>query len=84
MTMGHVVLNLEKRLAPGAEAEFRIFTKAQWDDLHTELARIAFTKSNDGRWKSGVVWLSEVDDSTKLVPALLVGDDALAIARIER
>lgn len=83
MTMGHVALSLEKRLAPGSEAEFRIFTKAQWDEVHVELAAIPFSKIRDGRWESGVVWLGEVDDETKLIPALLVGNDAISQSRRE-
>lgn len=77
MTMGHIALSFEKRLAPGTEAEFRIFTRAQRDDVHEELAGIPFTKIGDGRWKSGVVWLGEVDNHTKLIPALLVGRNAI-------
>jgi len=78
MTMGHVALRLEKRLAPGARAEFRIFKKSEWDELHGELAGIPFTQTRDGRWKSGVIWLGEVDDKTKLIPVLLIGSRAIA------
>lgn len=73
MTMGHVALRLGKRLAPGTEAEFRIFTRPEWDEMHEELEQIPFVKTSNGRWKSGVIWLGEVDDATKLIPAMLVG-----------
>ena len=76
MTMGHVALNLEKRIAPGVDAEFRILTKAQWDLSHKQLAGIPLNKLKDGRWKSGVIWLGEVDENTKLIPALLIGPEA--------
>ena len=77
MTMGHVALSLEKRLAAGAEAEFRIFTKAEWERAHDDLTALPFAKTRNGLWKSGVVWLGEVDDDTSLIPALLVGKDAI-------
>ncbi len=77
-TMGHVALRLEKHLAPGAEAAFRIFTKAEWDEFYPELSTKPLLKTRDGRWMSGVVWLGEVDDRTKLIPALLIGNDAIA------
>lgn len=80
MTMGHVALNLDKRLAPGATAEFRVFTKGDWDEIHQELSRIPFVKTADGRWKSGVVKLGEVDTQTKLIPVVLVGETALKLA----
>lgn len=79
MTMGHVALNLEKRIAPGTEAEFRILTKAEWGEVHGKLAELPFTKTGDGRWKSGVVWFGEVDEATKLIPALLIGNEAIGI-----
>jgi hypothetical protein len=77
MTMGHVALSLEKRLAPGAEAVFRIFTKAEWESRHVELAALPVAKTRNGLWKSGVVWLGEVDDNTNLIPALLMGKNAI-------
>ena len=78
MTMGHVALNLKKRLAPGTEGEFRILTRAQWERAKSELEKIAFATSTDGRWKSGAVWLCEVTPNSKLVPVVLVGEEAIA------
>ena len=78
MTMGHIALNLKKRLAPGTEAEFRILTRAQWEQAKPTLETIEFTSSADGRWKGGTVWLCEVNQETKLVPVVLVGKEAIA------
>jgi uncharacterized ferritin-like protein (DUF455 family) len=78
MTMGHVALRLGKRLAPGTDAEFRILTKSEWDEAQEELASIPLTQTRDGRWKSGVIWLGEVGDDTKLIPVLLIGSLAIA------
>jgi hypothetical protein len=77
--MGHVALRLEQRLAPGVCAEFRILSKREWDKAHQKLSEIRLLRSNDGRWKSGVVWLGEVDESTKLIPLVLVGDEAICV-----
>jgi hypothetical protein len=79
-TMGHVALNLEKRLAPGSDGQFRILNKRYWEQVHESLNEIKFEKARDGRWKSGVVWLGEVNERTKLIPAVLVGTEALQIA----
>ncbi len=78
MTMGHVALQLKKRIAPGVQAEFRILTRAQWESAEKKLASGEFQSSPDGRWVAGAVWLGEVDDDTKLVPVVLVGDQAIA------
>jgi len=75
--MGHVALNLKKRLAPGVEAEFRILTRSQLESAEAQLRRMKLTKSRDGRWISGTVWLGEFNDDTKLVPVVLVGDEAI-------
>ena len=80
MTMGHIALSLDKRLEPGVEAEFRIFSKSQWSKIENKMASLPFAKSGSGRWKSGLIRLGEVDDQTKLVPVLLVGIDAIAVA----
>ena len=80
MTMGHIALSLDKRLEPGVEAEFRIFSKSQWSKIENKLASFPFAKSGSARWKSGLIRLGEVDDQTKLVPVLLVGIDAIAVA----
>ncbi len=83
MTMGHVSLALKKHLSPGVPAEFRIFTKSEWDAVSanfeaTPLIRQSSTSgnlnSNRNRIQSGLVRFSDVDESTKLIPCLLVGD----------
>lgn len=73
MTMGHVARNLEKRLANGVLAEFRVFTRAERERFASKLDFVDVVKSNDGYLKSGVVWLGEARSSTKLVPALIIG-----------
>ena len=73
MTMGHVAHQLEKRLAPGVLAEFRVFTRSERDRFAPKLDFAGVVKSNDGYLKSGVVWLGEVRNETKLVPALIIG-----------
>ena len=78
MTMGHVALALKKRLAPGAEGEFRILTRAQWEQANSVLEGIGFETSTDGRWKNGAVWLCDVSRETKLIPVVLVGEKAIA------
>ncbi len=78
-TMGHVAFALEKRLAPGINAEFRILTKIEWRQLYPLLDQIPLTMSRDGRLKSGAIWLGEVDDDTRLVPVLVVGGEAMAV-----
>lgn len=76
-TMGHVALNLEKRIAPGTPAEFRILNHGQWSEVDPNDERFALQRSPDGRWKSGVVFLSELRDRTQLVPAVVVGKATL-------
>ena len=90
MTMGHIALGLKKHLAPAVSAEFRIFTKSQWNTVEAKLKdvpliRHAKTSVNvvSNRLRSGVVWFGEVDDSTKLIPCLLVGDEAMVAGAIE-
>ena len=82
MTMGHIALRLEKWLAPGIEAEFRILSKAEWDEMKNVFAQIRLEKSADGRWQSGIVWLNEVDDHTKLIPLLLVGRSVAILSQL--
>jgi hypothetical protein len=65
-------------LAPGVLAEFRILTRREWKQANHQLASISFTRSRDGRWKSGVVWLGEMDGESRLIPVLLIGADAIA------
>ncbi len=74
MTMGHVALNLQKRIAPGAEAVFRIFTQSEWSEVQSELEDVKLECSRDGHWKSGMIRLSEFGPHSKLVPVVLVGD----------
>ncbi len=73
MTMGHVALNLKKRVEPGAEAEFRIFRKAEWDQIADKIGGTPMETIPDGRWKSGVFCLGEPNENTQLVPVMLVG-----------
>jgi hypothetical protein len=83
MTMGHVALELEQRLAPGVHGAFRIFTAAQWQRVEAPLASVALETGRGGQWKSGVIQLSEVDAQTKLVPVVLVGPEALRAADLQ-
>lgn len=78
ITMGHVAKSLEKRLAPGVPAEFRIFSQSEWDESSvSKLESMDLVKSNDGYLKSGVVWLGRLGANTKLLPILLVGQDVI-------
>ena len=77
-TMGHVALNLKKKIAPGVQAEFRILTRGEYDVVEERLHALPpIVQTKDGRWKSGVVWLSEPDSDTKLIPVVLVGNEAI-------
>ena len=80
MTMGHVARRLGRSVSTGVQSHFRILTKDQWRKYGPVLDEIPFQKTRDGRWKSGVLWLGEVDQHTKLVPALLIGKEALKLA----
>ena len=80
MTMGHVARQLGRSVSAGVESQFRILTKATWQELHANLDAIPFETTRGGRWKSGVLWLGEVDQHTKLVPAFLIGKTALKLA----
>ena len=72
--MGHVALNLKKKIAPGVQAEFRILTRSEYDVVEERLRGLPpIVQTKDGRWKSGVVWLSEPTSNTKLIPVVLVG-----------
>jgi len=77
MTMGHVALAMQKKVAPGVLAEFRILTKSEWSQLPDSIKQAPLTTSPDGRWTSGIVRLSEVEEKTKLVPLVLIGPDSL-------
>ena len=80
MTMGHVARQLGRSVSTGVESQFRILTKETWQELRPSLDNVYFERTRDGRWKSGVLWLGEVDQHTKLVPALLIGKEALKLA----
>ena len=81
MTMGHVALQLKKHLAPGVEGEFRIFSKRELQPILPSLQQMPLVKANDGPWKSGVVWLGDVDNYSKLLPAFLVGKEVVNLVR---
>ena len=73
MTMGHVALELQKKVAPGVVSEFRILAESQWRQLPDSIKEAPLTTIKDGRWSSGIIRLSEVDENTKLVPFVLIG-----------
>ena len=77
-TMGHVALNLKKKVAPGVQAEFRILTRKEYNAAKKRLLDLPkLTQAKDGRWQSGVVWLSEPTNETKLLPIVLVGKETI-------
>ena len=78
--MGHIALRLKKRLASGTEAMLCVLNRDEWDRCHAELAKLPLGKLRDGRWTSGVVWLGEVDEQTKLIPAVLIGEEAMTLS----
>ncbi|MDA8563275.1 ferritin-like domain-containing protein [Mariniblastus sp.] len=73
MTMGHVALALERKLAPGVRAKFRILTRPEWDRFSKSERSAPVTFNQAKRWTSGFVRLSEVNPSTKLIPLVQVG-----------
>lgn len=73
-TMGHVALELATHLAPGIQAEFRILNRAQWQPQRDTFLRPPLEKSRDGRWRSGIVLLGEINDTTQLLPVVYIGD----------
>jgi len=75
--MGHVALAMQRKVAPGVVAEFRIFTNSEWSQLPDSIKRAPLTTSQDGRWSSGIVRLSELNEKTKLVPVVVIGRDCL-------
>jgi len=76
-TMGHVSLALAKRLSSGSVGQFRIFTAKQWRMVWPSLKSLPLLCSGEGHWKSGVIPLADVDAGAKLVPVVLVGNEAL-------
>ena len=79
MTMGHVALKLSKNVATGVESEFRILNASQWNAAKARLMSIKTETARDGRWKSGVIKLSEPTEHSKLFPVILVGKEALEL-----
>jgi hypothetical protein len=77
MTMGHVALALQKKVAPGVVSEFRVLAKSEWSQLPDSIKRAPLTTSQDGRWSSGIIRLGEVNEKTKLVPVILIGRGCL-------
>ena len=73
MTMGHIALALQKKVAAGVVAEFRILAKSKWNQLPVSIKQAPLTTAKDGRWSSGIIRLSEVNEKTKLVPFVLIG-----------
>ena len=80
LTMGHIALQLEKRLTAGVVGEFRILSKDERSKVGPLLASHPLVKARDGRWRSGVVELSEWDGDTKLSPVVLIGE-SIALAK---
>ena len=72
-TMGHVALALEKRIANGVKAEFRILTQSQYLQQRDRLESLQLDCDDDGRWRSGVVWLGQRSDVARLIPCVVVG-----------
>ena len=55
MTMGHVALALERKLAPGVRAEFRIFSRTEWEALSANDCSSAVSFNQARRWTSGLI-----------------------------
>ncbi|MFT5299890.1 MAG: uncharacterized ferritin-like protein (DUF455 family) [Mariniblastus sp.] len=79
-TMGHVACRLKKRIAPAVNAEYRILSKQEWDTCGGKLRNLELKQIKDGRWSSGVIWLGQASSKSKLVPVVLVGDEAIEVA----
>ena len=78
MTMGHIALELSKKVATGVESEFRILNASQWNKCKEKLLNIKTETARDGRWKAGVIQLSQPTDQSKLFPVMLVGKAAVS------
>ena len=76
-TMGHVALRMEPKLAPGVIAEFRILQHQEWEASRLRLREFELAAAPDGRLRSGVVMLGEVEPGSLLVPLLAVGSEAI-------
>ena len=81
MTMGHIALKLSKNVATGAQSEFRILNVTQWNAVKDALSEIEIETARDGRWKTGVIKLSEPTEKSLLFPIMLVGKTAMKVAR---
>ena len=79
MTMGHVALKLSKNVATGVESVFRILNAAQWSASKEKLLSVKTETARDGRWKAGVIRLSEPTEQSKLFPVMLVGKAAISM-----
>ena len=73
MTMGHVALALDRKLAPGVRAKFRILTRPEWAKFSESAQQKSVTFNQVKQWTSGVIRLSEVGPATKLIPLVEVG-----------
>lgn len=73
ITMGHVALRLQQKLASGVAAEFQILTRAEWDELGPHWPKGPIERAADGHWKSGVIRFCDVDEQTRLIPLLEIG-----------
>lgn len=82
MTMGHIALKLSRNVATGAESEFRILNASQWNACKEKLLDIKIETARDGRWKSGVIRLSEPTEESKLFPVMLVGKEAIGVVPV--
>lgn len=71
-TMGHVALSLEKRVSNLSKAEFQILTRSEFVERRDELDSVPLEFASDGRWRSGVVWLSERKSDAMLIPCVVV------------
>jgi uncharacterized ferritin-like protein (DUF455 family) len=79
MTMGHIALQMEKKVAQGVPALFRIFSRGEWNQHHKQLEQFSLIKSNGGYIRTGVVRFSEFNEFSKLVPTLLVGKELVNV-----
>ena len=82
VTMGHVALALQQRLAPGIAAEFRILSRNEWSSLQPAIDNFPIVQTTGNRLKSGVVLLGDADHRTRLFPLLLIGNEAIRKLRI--
>ena len=80
VTMGHAALAFRPHVAPRGRAEFRIFTRREWEQVPAELLDRPLERAKDGRWTEGIVPLTEVRQATKLVAAVVVNQTPLLFA----